>query len=159
LFVNFAVLKWVPYYPVLTDVYALTLGLLMLYCYLADRALALGVLTALGAFTWPPLIYQGSLLLLFPRDHGTEKALSPPRLGLNTLLAGAAALLVFGFLLCLLLTGDSVWRSILVDAMRRFVAGVVQPLSLLAVVSAGWVAAYLFFALRALWGRADFFRP
>jgi hypothetical protein len=159
LFVNFAVLKWVPYYPVLTDVSALTLGMLMLYCYLTDRGWALGVLTAVGAFTWPALIYQGSFLLLFPRDRRTDTTPSPPSFPLNTLLAGMAALLVFGFLFFLLLTGDSVWRSILVDAAGRFIPGVLQPLSLLAGLSAGCVAAYLFFALRALWDRADFFRP
>ena len=91
LFVNFAVLKWVSYYPVLTDACALTLGLLMLDCYIADRKWVLGILTALGAFTWPVLIYQGSLLLLFPRDRRTEPTLSPPRFALNTLLAAGAA--------------------------------------------------------------------
>lgn len=77
LFVNFAVLKQAFYYPVLTDVSAFTLGLLMLYAFLAGRVFALFLVTLVGAFTWPVAIYAGLGLMLFrkqPLGEGDNKS-------------------------------------------------------------------------------------
>jgi hypothetical protein len=67
LFGNLFVLKMTAYYPVLTDMAAYTVSLTMLYGYLRNSAMMLGLATLLGCFTWPPCVYLGGLLLLFPR--------------------------------------------------------------------------------------------
>ena len=77
LFINFAILKQAFYYPVLTDVPAFTLGLLMLYVFLTGRLFALLAVTLVGAFTWPVTIYAGLPLMLFSRqpiDPGTRRS-------------------------------------------------------------------------------------
>lgn len=73
-FLSFAIAKHSGYYPVLTDIPAFTIGMGMLFCYLTGTELGLYVLTALGAFTWPTLLMQGTILLLFPRDHRDQVA-------------------------------------------------------------------------------------
>jgi hypothetical protein len=72
LFVNFFVLKWSPYYPVLTDVPTYLVGFLTLYFYLTARTWALVATTVLSSFTWPTAWYMGGLLLLFPREPATD---------------------------------------------------------------------------------------
>lgn len=66
LFINFAVLKFIPYYPVLTDCTAFFLGFLMLYFYLIGNQWALLFTALIGAFTFPTLEYNAALFLLFP---------------------------------------------------------------------------------------------
>jgi hypothetical protein len=68
LFVNFAILKQAFYYPVLTDVSAFTLGLLMLYLFLTGRVFLLFLITLVGAFTWPVVIYAGLPMMLFRKQ-------------------------------------------------------------------------------------------
>ena len=68
LFVNFANFKLLSYYPVLTDCWALMLGMLLFHCFLKRNLAALFVTTLIGAFSWPVLIYNGFLLLIFPRQ-------------------------------------------------------------------------------------------
>lgn len=75
LFINFAVMKFYFYYPVLTDPAALALSLAMIYCFLRGNGAALIGLTIAGAFTWPTLLVQGLLLFLFPRGNSTRKPL------------------------------------------------------------------------------------
>lgn len=65
LFLNYPILKLIPYYPILTDYTALTLALLMFYLYLVNNFLGLVIVTLIGAFTFPTLIYCGAILLLF----------------------------------------------------------------------------------------------
>jgi hypothetical protein len=94
-FGNFAILKWSAFYPNITDVPAYAMGLTMLYSYLRGRSVALGLVTFVGAFTWPTAVYFGLVLLLFPR----EREPAPQRRGapwyLHALLAGAAATVVY----------------------------------------------------------------
>ena len=66
LFCNHANLKYNLYYATLTDVTAMTLGMVMLWAYLRRADLLLLGATAAGAMTWPTLLPQGLLLLLFP---------------------------------------------------------------------------------------------
>lgn len=66
IFCNHANLKYNLYYATLTDVTAMTLGLVMLWAYLRGSDLLLLGATAAGAMTWPTLLPQGLLLLLFP---------------------------------------------------------------------------------------------
>jgi hypothetical protein len=67
LFLNFAVLKQAFYYPVLTDIPAFALGLLLLYFFLKNNVWALFLVTLAAAFTWPMIACAGVLFLLFPR--------------------------------------------------------------------------------------------
>ena len=66
LLVNFAVLKHRTYDPALTDTTAFFLGIVMLYCYLSARIIPLVLTILLGAFTWPTILFQGLILVVFP---------------------------------------------------------------------------------------------
>jgi hypothetical protein len=90
IFVNFAYFKYAWYYPVLTDVTATSLSLAMLLFYLRRQQLPLVIVTLLGAFTWPTLIYIGIFLLVFPREPIVAQKTSLPKW-----LAGAGAAFVF----------------------------------------------------------------
>ncbi len=79
IFVNFAFFKYAWYYPVLTDVSAAALSLAMLLFYLRRRQLPLVIVTLMGAYTWPTLIYIGLFLLMFPRESIVEQKTSLPR--------------------------------------------------------------------------------
>lgn len=77
IFVTYAFSKQTFYYPVLTDVTALTVALLLLQCYLRKRSVALLVVTWIGAFAWPVVGFTGALLQLFMNSR-----LSPGAIGL-----------------------------------------------------------------------------
>jgi hypothetical protein len=69
LFLSFALTKWVTYYPVLTDISAFSISMGLLYFYLGSNTTGLWFLSVLGAFTWPTLLYQGIVFLLFPKRN------------------------------------------------------------------------------------------
>jgi hypothetical protein len=106
LFLNFALMKWPSYYPVLTDVLGFFIGLLMIYFYLLDKKIGLFILMGLGAFVWPMLIYQGALLLMFPRDEVRDKTCTSAPYGLNIVAGAAVALGVLVYLAWLALHTD-----------------------------------------------------
>jgi hypothetical protein len=152
LFVNFALWKWTAYYPVLTDMWAFVIGLLMLYCYLTDRLWRLGALTFLGAFIWPTLLYHGLLLVMFPRRRDADAVGGPAPWCLNQCLAGAVAVTV-----CVLL-----FR--LLRSYQPWMAGAntlldYQPLSLGTLAALACVGLFLFFGMAALWNHSSLFRP
>jgi len=66
IFCSHASLKYNIYYSVITDVTALSLGLVMLWAFLQRRNLLVAVATVLGSATWPTLLPVGLLLLVFP---------------------------------------------------------------------------------------------
>ncbi len=72
LFVNFGVLKWSAFYCNLTDIPAYCLGMAMLHGYLERRPFRLALITFVAAFTWPTAVYQGLLLLAFPRETDSD---------------------------------------------------------------------------------------
>lgn len=65
-FVNYAILKMPFYYPVLTDLIAFTIGIMMLYCFLKNYIAGLIIISIVGAFSFPTLFYCGMLLYIFP---------------------------------------------------------------------------------------------
>lgn len=69
LFVNVQCFKVAGWYPALTDIPALALGMAMITFYLTDRLLALAACTLLAVFTWPVAGPMGVLLVLFPRER------------------------------------------------------------------------------------------
>ncbi len=103
LFVNCAHLEYSLYYPVLTDVSAFFISMLMLYCYLRGQTTALYLLSFAGAFTWPTLMYLGLIFFIFPLRHETVEPapkLFPPLFGIASILgvgAGLAVAVVTGF--------------------------------------------------------------
>jgi len=91
IFINFAVLKEAFYYPVLTDTSALALGTLLLSFFLKDTPIGVLIVSVLGAFTWPPLMYFGLVLFVFPKRSGAVAA-APVKL--NVLTAGFATVAI-----------------------------------------------------------------
>lgn len=152
LFLNFACLKWLSYDPVLTDGYALAFGMGMLQAYLGNRRVTLWILAALGAFTWPALIYQSCFLILFPRRLNADQATSKENFEFHTWLASVIAVGIF------LLLVNLVWKT---DPSQQPIGAgdSWQPFSATVVVSAACVSAFLFFVVNGLWNRGSFFHP
>ncbi|TDR89887.1 hypothetical protein [Enterovirga rhinocerotis] len=69
LFLSFQAAKLTYYYPPLTDMTALTFGLLTLFLYATRRPALLMLVSILGASSWPTLSVCGALLILFPRPE------------------------------------------------------------------------------------------
>ncbi|MDQ3020508.1 MAG: hypothetical protein M3R36_08060 [Bacteroidota bacterium] len=63
---NFGIAENSFYYPVLTDTTAFFLGFCLLYFHLKDNLTGKIIITILGAFTWPSLIFIGILMIIFP---------------------------------------------------------------------------------------------
>lgn len=89
LFVNCGQLESIPYYPVFTDPSALFLSLALLHAHLSGRPWVIYLLSLVGAFTWPTLMYLGLVLFLFP--HRRENV-EPARPFLPRLVGAIAAL-------------------------------------------------------------------
>jgi hypothetical protein len=92
LFVSFAIMKMGFYYPNMTDITALTLGLAMIHTYMRRQQWGLFAVTLIGAFTWPSIVYGGVLMLLWPRDAKVFDGDDEKASGLNILIAGGIAL-------------------------------------------------------------------
>lgn len=65
IFVNYECSKQAFYYPVLTDVTALFIALLLLQYYTQERPFRLFLATLVGAFVWPVASISGACLLFF----------------------------------------------------------------------------------------------
>jgi hypothetical protein len=77
IFVNFECSKQAFFYPVLTDVTALFIGILLLLFFVEKKQVALFVTTVIGAFSWPVVSVYGALLLLFMRTELPEDVIAP----------------------------------------------------------------------------------
>lgn len=80
IFVNFECSKQAFFYPVLTDVTALFIGMLLLLFFVEKKQVALFVTTVIGAFCWPVVSVYGALLLLFMRTELPEDVIEPASL-------------------------------------------------------------------------------
>jgi hypothetical protein len=78
LFGSFAVLRTGFYYPILTDITALVVGIVITYAYLSSRQLLLWCTAFVGAFCWPLILCMAVPLLLFPRKKSRPEALYQP---------------------------------------------------------------------------------
>lgn len=67
LFFSYPVLKMVGYYPLLSDMFGMTIGIMLCYYFLADRKWALITIGLLGAFIWPTTPVVAFALAFFPR--------------------------------------------------------------------------------------------
>lgn len=66
LLLNFGVIKYPFYLPVMTDKFSLMLSTVLLYFYLKKNISGLIIFTLLSAFASPMVYYQGLLLIAFP---------------------------------------------------------------------------------------------
>lgn len=66
LFITFPVLKFYPYYPVLTDPTAYFLGFLTVYAAVRNRSLLMLLVICVSYFTWPQLAGMSIIFFLFP---------------------------------------------------------------------------------------------
>ncbi|MEJ7813450.1 MAG: hypothetical protein WKG32_23785 [Gemmatimonadaceae bacterium] len=145
LFVNFAMLKFASYDPVITDVSAFATGALMLWLFLRRYQMALLATALAGAFAWPLAGVVGALLLLFPRDAVPPPLPERPTALATALATGVAALSLAGFILVYVVQGT---REIGYGPVIPVQAAVV-PLSLALLV------AYEVAAVRTLFAGVD----
>lgn len=67
LFYTYPVLKMMGYYPVLSDMFGLTIGIMLCYYFWADKKWALVLCGLAGAFIWPTTPIVAFALAFFPR--------------------------------------------------------------------------------------------
>jgi len=76
--VNFMVLYWLPFDPVVVDAMTLAVGSVQIWAYLSRRYLVLAVASAIGGFIWPSAAQVGAAMLFFPRSpEDAEPATAP----------------------------------------------------------------------------------
>ncbi|MES2593555.1 MAG: hypothetical protein V4608_16850 [Bacteroidota bacterium] len=66
LLLNFGVIKYPFYMPVMTDTFAMMLSTILLFCYIKNDIKGMVFTTLMLAFTWPMGYYHGLLLLALP---------------------------------------------------------------------------------------------
>ncbi len=74
LLVNYAVLNFTIYYPVMTDSAGFALGAALLYFYVRKETLNVWLVSLLGFFTWPTVGFLGIILIIFPLNEKLENA-------------------------------------------------------------------------------------
>lgn len=77
IFINFQCSKQAFYYPVLTDVTALFIAMLMLLFYVERKPIALFFTTIIGAFCWPVVSVCGASLLILLRAELPKEVIVP----------------------------------------------------------------------------------
>lgn len=78
LWINFYVLKFIFYYPVLTDSMAFLAGLVLAYFYVQNKIKQVCIVAFLGSFVYPLFAIYTCILILFPidikaREHQNSK--------------------------------------------------------------------------------------
>lgn len=141
LVLNFAILKMTFYHPVLTDTSAFALGMLLLYFFLKDNSPGLWIVSLLGAFTWPTIMYFGLVLLVFPRKRDKAPDVPP---ALKILPALAAALIT---------VAGIIYFHFIKNLRPSVLESKAMPIESVVPLSVAGVALYLFFAVKPL---ADF---
>jgi len=77
LFINFECSKQEFYYPVITDVTALLIAILLLLFYVERKPFHLFIVTVIGSFAWPIVSACGALLILFVHSKYSEQVVAP----------------------------------------------------------------------------------
>jgi hypothetical protein len=98
-FSGFAIIKWIPYYPVLLDGLGLLIGALMISFHLLQAPWLLLLTVAVSFFTWPSATYMGLLMLALSRRQALPSADVPSRgkydlARLSLAILGAAAFVI-----------------------------------------------------------------
>ena len=90
---SYSTLKWILYYPILGDYFALALGSATLLTYLRGSTVGVLALTVAGSVTWPSMIYMTIPLVAFPYRPRSED--QPAPLHLNRVVAAIGAVATF----------------------------------------------------------------
>ncbi|PCH68533.1 MAG: hypothetical protein COC01_03680 [Bacteroidetes bacterium] len=77
IFMIYPILKHFPYYSPLTDISAMTIGILMFYFYLKKRSWGVLLCGLMAAFVFPTMIYLSAIWFLFPISK--KKKYSPEK--------------------------------------------------------------------------------
>ncbi len=99
LFINFATVKMPFYTPVLCDTTALAFGMAILYFFLKKKSIPLLLVSLLGAFCFPTLLYTGLLLFTFPYQSFSKPTADAGRIGVLFSVTISAGFLLFILLL------------------------------------------------------------
>jgi hypothetical protein len=101
IFINFQCSKQAFYYPVLTDVTALFIAMLLLLFYVEKKPIALFITTIAGALCWPVVNVCGAFLLFFLRAKLPEKIIVPDPFTVTSKSATVSRLITRGGLVVL----------------------------------------------------------
>jgi hypothetical protein len=144
LFVNFAILKNAFYYPVNLDPFTLFLGLLLLLAFLKKNSVAILVLSVVGAFVSPTMVYFGLTLFIFGLH---ELSRAPLRFKLNYVAAG---------LICMAMLGGIIY---ILYFNRFFLGGeAVEPITSLIPISVASLLIFLYVLFSQLLNTDSLFR-
>ncbi|MFY9308870.1 MAG: hypothetical protein WAQ28_07455 [Bacteroidia bacterium] len=134
LLINFALLKYPFYLPVMTDNVALLLSTMLLYFYLKNNTWAIIACTLALAFTWPMGYYQGLILIALP-VHILPYTV-PNKLQKRLIYGGALLLISFLVLLIIFIEKQEIWMEFAARIDRKYL-----PLSIISII-----IPYYFFA-------------
>lgn len=112
IFVNYQCSKQAFYYPVLTDVTALFVGMLLLLFYIEKKPIALFIVTIIGAFCWPIVSVCGAMLLIFLRAELPKAVLLPVAFDNKSLLFSHFVKLIGSALLVLSIIGYLIFTKL-----------------------------------------------
>lgn len=131
---NFGVIKFPFYLPVMTDTFALMLSTTLLYFYLKNDMTGVVLSTLLLAFTWPMGYYQGLILIAFPM---IILPFAEPHKWQKIVISGASVFYIFALSIYFIFIEN---RDMTVDYVMKIDRNLL-PLSIL-----GIVLIYFFFA-------------
>lgn len=83
IFINFECSKQSFFYPVLTDVTALLVGMLLLLFYIEKKPILLLIVSIVGAFCWPVVSLSGALLIFLLKTVLPDDVIKPQPLNLT----------------------------------------------------------------------------
>lgn len=135
LLVNYGLIKFQAYSPVMTDTFGFFLGLVVLACVVFKRPGLLPWVAVVGAFTWPTVTYSALGLYVFSRPGGPLR----PNRWWGVAVAGIAAIAVPAFAVYSFQCGSNICPSPL---MYESVVPELLPFSVV------FLAIFIYLALR-----------
>lgn len=99
-FLNYPVLKMSMYYPILCDIPAFTLGIMMAYFYLKRMNARLFLTTLISAFVFPSMLVVGLILFVFSTENNkTDLNFKPNALSKYLVAVCSVSMTVFSLIL------------------------------------------------------------
>ncbi|MBF0386020.1 MAG: hypothetical protein HQL27_09155, partial [Candidatus Omnitrophica bacterium] len=147
LYVNYAILKYLPFTQVTTDMFAYFLGVLIVYLYLESKTFPLFLVSFIGSFAWPTVYWIGFIFLLFPRSEKVFRPEQGAKHNCGYILFPALFAFSLGIIYMKVL--KPLYSS---EAFSRgmFQFGAVKPLSGFLFLSVMAAVGYIFLSLRTL---------
>lgn len=117
-FLNYGVLNFTYYYPVMTDTPAFVLGIALFYFFVRGEFTNVLLTGLIGAFTWPLLLPMAFALILLSKQAGEYEPLPKPLLyGLGALCAAYAVGVSWYFVVNQNAKADDMFTLPIVDGM------------------------------------------